>query len=474
MAKVLKLEDQSESTNPVSLNGQMAIVILTAGRGSRMRSRTPKVQHRIAGLPMVEHVVRAAESLSPRQIILVTGPASEVLNAVYRERFALAWQEEPLGTGHAVASALDALEPDIEWVMVVFGDHPMTDTLTLQQVVSEIAQRKSLATLVAVELTDPGAYARFRLEDGLITGVVEARDDDTDYRGNTLPVLVNSGICCFRRAWLEQELPNIPLSASGEYYLTSLIEVAASSGYPDPVAHVVGSPETAFGVNTRVELADAERILRARINRGHMLAGVTMVDPDSTYVEVDVSIGTDTIIEPGVIIRRGTRIGQECLIGRGSILDNSEVGDRVQIISSTVESSVIDDDVDVGPYAHLRAGTRISSGTHIGNYVETKNATIGSDTAIGHFSYLGDAEIGNETNVGAGTITCNFDGVRKHRTVIGNSVFLGSDTLLVAPVEIGDGSRTGAGSVVTKNVPPGATVVGIPARMIRQRSEEQD
>jgi len=472
MAKVLKLEDQSESTNPVSLTGQMAIVILTAGRGSRMRSNTPKVLHRIAGLPMVEHVVRAAESLSPKQVILVTGPTSEVLNTEYEGRVDFAWQSEPLGTGHAVASAIPVLGSEIQWVMVAFGDHPMIDTLTLQLIVDKVAQEQPLATLLAVELVDPGAYARFRMDNGAITGVVEAREDETDYQGNTEPVLVNSGICCFSRSWLEQELPNIPVSSSGEYYLTSLIEVAACSGYSEAVDHVVGSPEAAFGVNNRVELAEAERTLRARINRSHMLAGVTMIDPAATYVEMDVSIGEDTTIEPNVIIGRGSRIGRDCLIGRGTVLENSTLGDRVAITNSTVESSVIEDDVDVGPYAHLRAGTHISSGAHIGNYVETKNTLIGSNSAVGHFSYLGDAELGRDVNVGAGTITCNFDGVEKHRTTIGDSVFLGSDTLLVAPVNIGDGSRTGAGSVVNKDVPAGATVVGVPARVIRRRAQE--
>jgi bifunctional UDP-N-acetylglucosamine pyrophosphorylase / glucosamine-1-phosphate N-acetyltransferase len=472
MAKVLKLEDQSGSTNPVPSIGQMAVVILTAGRGSRMRSRTPKVLHRIAGLPMVEHVVRAAESLSPQQIVLVTGPSSELLNADYRDRVDFAWQDEPLGTGHAVASAIPALHSDIEWVMVAFGDHPMTDTRTLQLIVDQVEQTQALATLLAVELPDPGAYARFRMQDGIVIGVVEARDDDTDYRSNTRPVLVNSGICCFRRTWLEQELPRVPVSSSGEYYLTSLIEMAARSGHPEPVAYVVGEPEAAFGVNNRVELAEAERILRGRINRSHMLAGVTLVDPDATYIEMDILIGEDTTIEPGVMIRRGTSIGEQCLIGHGSVVDSCLIGDRVQIFNSTLESCVINSDVDVGPYAHLRRGTRISSGTHIGNYVETKNSSIGANSAVGHFSYLGDAEVGRDVNVGAGTITCNFDGQEKHRTTIGDSVFIGSDTLLVAPVNVGDGARTGAGSVVNKDVPAGATVVGVPARVIRTREQE--
>ncbi|MBA2452473.1 MAG: UDP-N-acetylglucosamine diphosphorylase/glucosamine-1-phosphate N-acetyltransferase, partial [Chloroflexia bacterium] len=221
-----------------------------------------------------------------------------------------------------------------------------------------------------------------------------------------------------------------------------------------------------------VELSEAERIIRRRINRQHMLAGVTLVDPDSTYIDADVEIGEDTRIEPGTIVRRGSRIGGGCVIGPAAVIEDSTIGDRVTVRSSFVQSSVIDDDADVGPYAHLRPGTRIASGVHIGNYVETKNATVGSGTHIGHFSYIGDAEIGSRVNVGAGTITCNFDGFQKHKTTVGDDVFIGCDTMLVAPVEVGEGARTGAGSVVTKPVPPGATVVGVPARLIRRSRGE--
>lgn len=472
MASVLNLEDLSESTDPVSLASQLAIVILTAGRGSRMRSSTPKVLHPLVGLPMIEHVVRAAESLHPLQLVMVTGPTSVSLNDIYSSRCDLAWQAEPLGTGHAVLSALPHFSDRVKWVMVLFGDHPLTDPQTLHQMIQTVTQTQALVTLLGAELDHPGAYARIQMDGQRVTGVLEARDDPADYASSTRPVLINSGICCFQRAWLEEHLPDVPASASGEIYLTSLIEVAARTEHLHPVAHVVGRAESAYGVNTRVELAEAERILRDRINRSHMLAGVTLVDPASTYIDADVEIGEDTRIEPGCAIRRGTIIGRECQIGPQSLIVDSKVAERVTIAQSTVESAEIGPDVDIGPFAHLRPGTRIAHGTHIGNYVEMKNASIGPHSAVGHFSYLGDAEIGRNVNVGAGTITCNFDGVTKHRSIVGDGVFLGSDTLLVAPVELGDDSRTGAGSVVNKDVPAGATVVGVPARLIRRRSQE--
>ncbi len=434
-----------------------------------MRSKLPKILHPIAGLPMIEHIVRAVESLQPVQTIMVTGPTSAALHEEYRERVSFAWQPEPLGTGDAVGAALPVLAPDVQWVMVVFGDHPLTDGATLQSLLDEVDASKPIVTMLAVELDDPGAYARFQVRDGRVVGLVEARDDNTRYEG---PVTVNSGICCYHRAWLEAHLPQVPESASGEYYLTSLIEVAAAEEHPNPVALVVGEPEVAFGVNNRVELAEAERIIRRRINRAHMLAGVTLVDPDASYIDADVQIGEDTRIESGSIIRQRTQIGSGCVIGPAAVIEASTIGDRVTIRSSTVESSTIEDDSDVGPYAHLRPGTHIAAGVHIGNYVETKNASVGAGTSIGHFSYIGDAELGSRVNVGAGTVTCNYDGSQKHKTRVGDDVFIGSDTMLVAPLEIGSGARTGAGSVVTKDVPPGATVVGIPARLIRRSQQE--
>ncbi len=469
MASELKAEDQSESTDPVPLAGQLAVVILTAGRGSRMRSSTPKVLHPIAGLPMIDHVVQAVGSLRPRQTILVVGPTSESLKDHYQNSVEFAWQQEPLGTGHAVQMALPQLEDSVGWVLVSFGDHPLTDGDTFAMVIAEAERSQALVTLLGAELDDPGAYGRFRFEDGRVTGVVEARDDQTIYSG---PVTINSGICCFRRDWLEEQLPRVQPSASGEIYMTSLIEVAAASEHPNPVAWVVGRPDAAFGINNRIELAEAERIIRTRILHQHMLNGVAIVAPDSTYIEAGVEIGQDTRIEPGTIIRTGTSIGENCTIGPYSVIENSEIGDGVAVVNSTVEDSTIGDGSDVGPYAHLRPGTVVAPGVHIGNYVEMKNAIIGAGTAVGHFSYLGDAVVGENVNVGAGTITCNFDGVRKNQTVVGSNVFLGSDTLLIPPITVGDGASTGAGSVVNRDVPAGATVVGVPARVIRKKAQE--
>jgi bifunctional UDP-N-acetylglucosamine pyrophosphorylase/glucosamine-1-phosphate N-acetyltransferase len=469
MASELKAEDQSESTYPVPLAGQLAVVVLTAGRGSRMRSSTPKVLHPIAGLPMIEHVVQAVGSLRPRQTILVVGPTSKSLKEQYDGRVDFAWQQEPLGTGHAVLMALPHLAEDVRWVLVSFGDHPLTDGETLSRVCEEAERSQALVTLLGVELDDPGSYGRFRWEEGKVTGIVEAREDQTVYSG---PVTINSGICCFRRAWLEEQLPHVQPGASGEIYMTSLVEVAAASKHPDPVAWVLGKPDAAFGINNRVELAEAERIIRNRILRQHMLNGVAVVAPESTYIEAGVEIGQDTRIEPGSIIRTGTTIGENCIIGPYSVIEHSTIGNGVRIINSTIEHSEIGDGSDVGPYAHLRPGTVVSPGVHIGNYVEMKNTTVGSGTAVGHFSYLGDAEVGENVNVGAGTITCNYDGVQKNRTVVGANVFLGSDTLLIPPIEVGDGARTGAGSVVNKDVPAGATVVGVPARLIRKKAQE--
>lgn len=469
MASELKAEDLSESTDPVPLAGQLAVVILTAGRGSRMRSSTPKVLHPLAGLPMIEHVVQAVGSLRPRQTVLVVGPTSESLKNLYHDQVDFAWQQEPLGTGHAVSMALPHLADDVRWVLVSFGDHPLTDGETLAMVAAEAERTGALVTLLGAELDDPGAYGRFRFEGGRVTGVVEARDDQATYTG---PVTINSGICCFRREWLEAQLPHVQPSASGEIYLTSLIEVAAQSGHPNPVAWVVGRPDAAFGINNRVELAEAERIIRTRILRQHMLTGVAVVAPETTIIEAGVEIGQDSRIEPGTIIRTGSTIGENCVIGPYSVIENSVIGDGVTVVNSTVEETVVGDGSDVGPYAHLRPGTVVAPGVHIGNYVEMKNAVIGRGTAVGHFSYLGDAVVGENVNVGAGTITCNYDGVQKNRTVVGPNVFLGSDTLLIPPIEVGEGARTGAGSVVNRDVPAGATVVGVPARLIRKKVQE--
>ncbi len=423
---------------------------------------------------MVEHVVRAATAIAPGQVILTIGPSSEQLRDVLSSDLTFAWQADPLGTGDAVRAALPHLAPSIEWVVVIFGDHPLMSPETLQELIDATLAAQPLLATVAVVLPEPGPYGRYRRDEcGRVTGIVEAHEDNTTYDG---PTPVNSGACCVRRDWLEAAIADVPLSPKGEYYLTALVEMAAKLTLPDerdPVLLVTAPEEVALGINDRVELARAEQGIRRRINERHMQAGVTLVDPDSTYIDADVQIGSDTRIEPGCQLRGKTTVGQGCRIGPHSVIEDSTIHDNVVIRSSWVESSEVGEGVDIGPFAHLRPGVTIAPHVHIGNFVEMKNARIGSGTQVGHVSYIGDADLGERVNVGAGTITCNFDGYAKHQTTVGDDVFIGSDSMLVAPVTLEDGSRTGAGAVVTKNVPAGKTVVGIPARVIgsaRQRS----
>jgi bifunctional UDP-N-acetylglucosamine pyrophosphorylase/glucosamine-1-phosphate N-acetyltransferase len=449
-------------------NANVAVVILTAGRGTRMRSSLPKVLHPLAGQPMIEHVVRAAEGLRPGQLIATIGPTSEVLRETLSGRVDTAWQAEPLGTGDAVRVALPLLKPEIEWVVVIFGDHPIVDSATLQMLLDDVTANAPVLATVAVVLPATWPYGRYQRDvSGRVIGIVEAHEDPNTYETE---IPLNSGMCCIRRDWLDAHIDRIPLAPKGEYYLTALVELAAATDWPvDPVRLVIAPREVAFGINNRAELAEAEGIIRQRINRRHMLNGVALVDPAATYIDVDVTIGADTRIEPGCVLRGMTTIGSGCRIGPGTTIEDSTIGDDVIIRGSWIEASEIGAGVDIGPYAHMRPGTRIMPHVHIGNFVETKNAVIGSGSAIGHVSYIGDAELGERVNVGAGTITCNFDGQAKHQTTVGNDVFIGSDSMLVAPVTLGDGSRTGAGSVVTKDVAAGALVVGVPARPIGAR-----
>jgi bifunctional UDP-N-acetylglucosamine pyrophosphorylase/glucosamine-1-phosphate N-acetyltransferase len=308
-------------------------------------------------------------------------------------------------------------------------------------------------------------YGRIDREDGRVTRIVERKDEPSC---RTEPFEANSGMMAIDARWALPRLQSLkPSPTTGEWYLTDLVEIAASEGGPErgwPVVTVSGDESYLMGVNDRVELAEAEQRLLRRIRREQMLAGVTIRQPESVTIEQGVSIGRDTVIEPGSIIRAGTTIGERCTIGPYAMLDGARIGNDVRVNASTIEHASIGDGSDVGPYAHLRKGAEIGAGVHIGNYAEIKNTRIATGVRVGHFSYLGDATIGVNTNIGAGTVTANYDGARKNLTTIGENVFIGSDTMLVAPVEIGDGARTAAGSVVTRDVPPGQLVMGVPAR----------
>ncbi|MEZ4767568.1 MAG: bifunctional UDP-N-acetylglucosamine diphosphorylase/glucosamine-1-phosphate N-acetyltransferase GlmU [Caldilineales bacterium] len=275
---------------------------------------------------------------------------------------------------------------------------------------------------------------------------------------------LNPGLYCFDADWLWRNIDTIPVSAKGEYYLTDLVGIAVAQGHAVAALKVEDATEM-LGINTRVHLAEAEAVLRGRINRRHMQAGVTLIDPQTTYIEDTVVIGRDTVILPATHLRGATSIGQKCEIGPDSTIENTTVGNGCTVTYSVLESATVEDNVEIGPFAHLRRGAHLASGVHMGNFGEIKNSYLGADVKMGHFSYIGDAQIGRDVNIGAGTITCNYDGKEKHRTEIGAGAFIGSDTMLVAPVRIGDGARTGAGSVVTHDVPAGETAVGVPARL---------
>jgi bifunctional UDP-N-acetylglucosamine pyrophosphorylase/glucosamine-1-phosphate N-acetyltransferase len=320
-------------------------------------------------------------------------------------------------------------------------------------------------TMLTVLADDPRGFGRVvRAEDGMVQRIVEevqATPEELQIRE------LNASVYCFEAEWLWEALKRIPLSPKGEYFLTDLAGIAVVEGSPVQ-AMIVPDPVETIGINNRIHLAEAEAVMRWRVNQGWMLAGVTLIDPGSTYIESDVCIGQDTVIWPNSYLHAATVIGEGCVIGPNTIIHESRLGDRCQVLASVLEKAVLENDVEVGPYAHLRKGAHLADGVHMGNFGEIKNSYLGAGTKMGHFSYVGDATIGENVNIGAGTITCNYDGVKKYPTEIGSGVFIGSDTMLVAPVKLGEGSRTGAGSVVTKNVPAHTLVVGIPARAIKK------
>ena len=437
-----------------------------------MRSSLPKPLHMVAGVPMVERVLRAGAGSTPDHTVLVVSSETPDLADSLSSftKLITAVQERPLGTGDAVRVGLEAL-PDIDRVVVLYSDHPLLQPHTVARLLAESRRTGAPVTLLTVALPDPAGYGRIIRDDkGRVAGVAERRDDDPALRQG--PTEVNSGQMALDARWARCALSQVqPSGATNELYLTDLVAIAAADARLDrawPVASVAGDPDDVAGVNDRVDLAYAESRAWSRTRQRLMLAGVTMRLPETIAIDEDVRVGADTVILPHSVLGGDTRIGSDCMIGPAAVIRNSRLGDRVIVRSSTIEDCVIADDSDIGPYAHLRSGSEIGPQTHVGNFAELKNARLGSGVKVGHFSYIGDAHIGNDTNIGAGAITANFDGERKHHTEIGARAFIGSDTILRAPVRIGDDARTGAGSVVTKDVPAGATVVGVPARIVQQ------
>jgi bifunctional UDP-N-acetylglucosamine pyrophosphorylase/glucosamine-1-phosphate N-acetyltransferase len=449
---------------------RVTAIILAAGQGTRMRSKLPKVLHPLLGKPMATYALQAAQQATGNLPTMVIGHQADIVRQALSESADFVVQEPQLGTGHAVQQAEERLKGKTDLVLVTTADMPLLKAETLTRLVDAQKTHQGPITMLTVIADDAHGFGRvMRAANGAVLEVVE----EIQATPEQLQIKeLNTSVYCFSAEWLWQALRRISLSPKGEYFLTDLIGIAVGDGLPVQAITVQDFTET-IGINTRVHLAEAEALLRRKINEGWMLAGVTMVDPQSTYIEPTVQIGQDTVIFPNTYLHGDTVIGESCVIGPNAILRDCRLGDRVKVLASVMEKSELEDDVDVGPFARMRKGSHLAQGVHMGNFGEIKNSYLGPGTKMGHFSYVGDANVGPEVNIGAGTVTCNYDGEKKHATEIGANVFIGSDTMLVAPVKLGDGSRTGAGSVVTKNVPENTLVVGVPARAIRKLGKRE-
>ena len=448
----------------------VSAVVLAAGEGTRMRSTTPKVLHPLCGRPMLLHVLDALERLPLQKIVVVVGHAAEHVTKTLQEQLVgdvpveFVEQHTQRGTGDAASVALTAFadDPDVEDdLIVVAGDVPLLRAETLARLATEHRHADAAASLLTARVADPTGYGRI-LRDG--QGRVERIVEQSDGTADELAIdEVNPSIYCFRRGLLAPALRRLsPENAQGEYYLTDVVAVLRQAGHL--VLGVEADDATdAFGVNDRAQLAEAEATLRHRINTGWMRAGVGMTDPERTYVDTTVILAPDVLLLPGTMLSGRTVVGTGSVIGPDCQLVDTVVGDGAVVRQTVARDSEIGDGATVGPYVSLRPGTRLAAGAHVGTFVEIKNSEIGEGAKVPHLSYVGDAEIGPRANIGAGNITANYDGKQKHRTIVGADARTGSNTVLVAPVEVGEGAYTGAGAVVNRDVPPGALAKGVPA-----------
>lgn len=456
----------AEQTTPLK------VLVLAAGLGTRMKSRRAKVLHELGGLPLITHVCRAAKALAPESILVVVGHQAEEVKQVVQDeigelaRFAV--QEQQNGTGDAVNSARAQLEDSDSLLLILSGDVPMIKTATLERFVAEHRAAGADCSILSVRLENPTGYGRIvRNNDGDFERIVEHKDASDDQRRIKE---INSGIYCFDTRKLFQALKKVqPVNQQGEYYLTDVAEILLKEG-AKVVATLHHEAREVAGVNTRAELAEFENLLRRSTIR-HLMTevGVTFIDPSHTYISAEAQLGSDCVIHPGVVIEGKSVIGDGCVIRSGVRISNSKLGNDVVVKDhSLIVDSEVSANCSVGPFAHLRMNAFLSEKAVVGNFVEMKKSRLGAGTKAMHLTYLGDATIGEKTNIGAGTITCNYDGKNKHETIIADNVKIGSNTMLVAPVKVGEGAVTAAGSVVTKDVPPDSLVAGVPA-VIKKR-----
>jgi bifunctional UDP-N-acetylglucosamine pyrophosphorylase/glucosamine-1-phosphate N-acetyltransferase len=456
--------------------GHPAAIVLAAGLGTRMKSARPKVLHELCGRPMLAYVLDAWRGLGDpaagAKPVVVYSAAVETLLTVFGEQAAFALQEAPRGTGDAVRAALSEVAADAAEVLVLYGDVPLITADDLRAVRDARREDDAAVSIATMFAADPAQLGRVvRSDFGTVESIVEVKDaTEEELAGNE----VNAGLYAFDGPWLRRRIAGLePSPTTGELYLTDLVRMAREDGRL--VSAVAFEDDGRFdGINDRSQLAAAEWSLRVRRNEEHMRAGVTMRDPSTVYLDWDVVLDPDVTLEPNVILRGSTSVGQGTVIGAGSQLIDSVIGRDARVWASIVERSTVEDGATIGPFSHLRPGTVVGRGAEVGNYAELKNAHLGPGSKQHHVSYLGDAEIGEGVNIGAGTITANYDGVHKARTTIGDGAFIGVDTMIVAPREIGAGAKTGAGAVVTRDVPPGKLAVGVPARIREPRAKPSE
>jgi bifunctional UDP-N-acetylglucosamine pyrophosphorylase/glucosamine-1-phosphate N-acetyltransferase len=462
-------EATEPDTHPAEPGRKTAVLVLAAGHGTRLKSALPKHLHKVGGIPIVQRVIQAGMGASPYKIAVIVSPGMADLDQRLGMpgAFETVIQHPARGTGDAVRCGLDAIDDDTEWIVSLLGDSCLLTAETVQTLLERAISEGNRVTVLTAILPDAQAYGRIdRDEFDRVIQIVEKKSDDPAKRvGETE---INSGIMVLDARWAREALTQIELNPnSNEYQLTDLIGIAVRQhrqGQAWPVQTFVGDEFVGVGVNDRVQLMEADDIVRRKVRERLMAEGVTIIGPDTVFIDEDVEIGRDTVIHPFSTITGTCRIGENCTIGPAAHLRNVTIGNNVEIFSSTVRESTVLDNSNVGPYSHLRGGTVIREKVHIGSNTEIKASDIGSGSNVGHFGYLGDATLGEKVNIGAGTITANFNGKDKNPTTIGSGSFIGSDTVLVAPVNLGEQSRTGAGSVVTRDVEAGSLVVGVPAK----------
>ena len=433
-------------------------IILAAGKGTRMKSDLPKVLHKVAGISMLEHVFRSVNAINPEKTVTVIGHKAELVEQVLAGQTEFVRQTEQLGTGHAVMMAEPVLENLTGQTLVIAGDTPLITGESLKNLIDFHINHKNVATILTAEADNPFGYGRIvRNQHGEVLKIVEQKDA-SDFEQQIKEI--NTGTYVFDNARLFEALKNINTNnAQGEYYITDVIGIFRENG-EKVGAYTLKDFDESLGVNDRVALATAESVMRRRINQQHMVNGVSFVNPDATYIDVDVEIAPEVQVEANVTLKGQTKIGAETILTNGTYIVDSVIGERTVITSSMIEESSVADGVTVGPYAHIRPGSSLAKDVHVGNFVEVKGSSIGENTKAGHLTYIGNSEVGANVNFGAGTITVNYDGQKKYKTIIGNNVFVGSNSTIIAPVELGDNSLVGAGSTITKDVPADAIALG--------------